>query len=76
MTNGTLVYLSVSAISFLAEAIYWIDGDKERINKSVISGNYLTILPVEVAVKFLGTVIDSNELIAAANAVNQPQLTK
>ena len=72
MTNGTLVYLSVSAISFLAEAINWIDGDKERINKSVPPGNYLTILPVDVAVKFLGTVVDSNELIAASSAVINP----
>lgn len=71
MTQGTLVYLSVSAITFLAEAIYWIDGDKKRINESVLSGNYLTILPIESAVAFLGTVVDPNELIAASLAANK-----
>lgn len=71
MTHGTLVYLSVSAITFLAEAIYWIDGDKKRINKSVPPGNYLTILPIESAVKFLGTVVNSDELIAASLAANK-----
>jgi hypothetical protein len=66
MTPDTLAYLSVSAINFLAEAIYWIDGDDDRINESVLPGNYLTILPAEVAVKFLGTVVKPNELIAAS----------
>ncbi len=69
-----MVLLSVSAITFLAEAIYWGGSTNGRINESVPSGNYLTELPIEDAITFLGTVVDPKELTEAANAAREQQI--